>query len=85
MPNYSVFRVPVAGLYEFTLNACITSAANYINLHLWKNDQVKFTTAYAKAGYFSGSTMIAKMYVTPTDTAFFSVIIGGSNSTTANF
>jgi hypothetical protein len=83
MPNYSVFKVPIAGLYEFILNCTMTSASTYINLHLWKNDKVAFTTAYAKPSYFSGGVMVAKMFMTPTDTAFFSVLIGVSNSTTA--
>ena len=79
-----VFKFPKAGLYEFILNCTMTSASNYINLHLWKNDKVAFTTAYAKPSYFSGGVMVAKMFMTPTDTAFFSVLIGGSSSTTAN-
>jgi len=79
-----VFKVPSAGLYEFILNCTMASASTYINLHLCKNDKVAFTTAYAKPSYFYGGVMVAKMCMTPTDTAFFSVLVGGSNSNTAN-
>jgi hypothetical protein len=74
----------VAGLYEFVLNATTTSASNYMNLHLWKNGTMMFTTAIAKPSYFAGGAMVAKMYMTPSDSAFFTVLIGGSNTTTAN-
>jgi hypothetical protein len=84
MPSYSVFSLPVDGLYEFVLNACFTSAATYCNLHLWKNDKVIATTAYAKASYFAGGVLTCKTYMRTTDTAFFSVLIGGASATTAN-
>ena len=63
MPSYSVFSVPVDGLYEFVLNACFTSASNHCNLHLWKNDRVIATTAYAKASYFAGGVLTCKTYM----------------------
>ena len=43
-----------------------------------------FSTAYAKASYYTGGVMVAKMYTTPADTALFSVLVNWSNSTTAD-
>ena len=82
--NVQYSKVPVDGLYEFVLNACFTSASTYCNLHLWRNNKVVATTAYAKASHFSGGVLTAKIYMRTTDTAFFYVLIGGSNATTAN-
>ena len=82
MPAYSVFRVPVAGVYEFTLNACFTAPITNFATSLWKNNKVQFTTSYSKSG-FTGGVMIAKTYMETTDTAFFSVQTGGSTGTTA--
>ena len=81
MPNYSVFKVPVAGLYEFILNISLTSATNYVNCHLWKNSTMMYTTAIEKTSYFAGGAMVAKMYMTPADTAFFSVLVNNTCTT----
>jgi hypothetical protein len=82
MPAYSVFRVPVAGVYEFTLNATFTAPITNFVASLWKNNKVQFTTTYSKSG-FTGGVMIAKTHMETTDTAFFSVQVAGSTGTTA--
>ena len=40
-----------------------------------EKSNVMFTTAYAKPNYFTGGQMVAKMYMTPADTAFFGVLV----------
>jgi hypothetical protein len=81
VPNYNVFTFPVAGLYEFTLSLTVNTAPNYVNISLIKNFQYYLTNACGKPNYWSGEVFTCVAYMTPMDTAFFSVFPNAGTTT----
>ena len=65
-PNYAVFRVPVAGLYEFKLSCNIGAGAGYVDVSLMKNRHF-LTTAYDKEGTWTGGVFTCETFMNTAD------------------